>query len=306
MPDTIFYLRTWPAYQSRTGINISIDPAKAWGKRGTLGIELSFPYTFNEPGGEVQSVNPLALEGEIRWSGDNEQMAAPLPIPSQIVWPQRDLSVPLTLEHIEAIENARKGGAVNIAIILRALTAAPGIVLQSASPGSLTIERERWLLILEQLGRGSRRLVELPDPQLRRDVPAWRECQRLLDKATQAHRTGDYETATDTCREIIEGIPHVLVAVWGIPDQRPGQSYADWLKEMERRLNTAWTPDMITAPMLRTLLSGTWNWLAPGPHYGTGIPQREQVIFILGLCTDVLHFAAQALQAHPAPIPSPP
>jgi hypothetical protein len=55
--------------------------------------------------------------------------------------------------------------------------------------------------------------------------------------------------------------------------------------------------------MLRTLLSGAWTWLAPAPHYGTGIPQRQTVTFALGLCTDLLQFASQVLQAHPDPIP---
>jgi hypothetical protein len=299
MPDTILYLRTSPVEQSHTGANIHIDPAKVSGLQGIFGTELRFPYDISEPGYQTHFLKPVSLEGEIYWIGENDQSAAALPIPSQIVWPHRNIIVPVTLTHIEAIENARSGEAVNINITLRAMTAEPGVVLQSSSPGPVRIERERWLLILEWLGKGTRRLVELPEPQLRRDVLEWHECHRLLDRATRAYRLGDYEITMDACREIVEGIPKVLVTVWGIPEKPGDKGYEKWIMALEGRLGKAWPNDPLTPGMLTTLLNGAWKWLAPGPHYGTGIPQREEAVFALGLCTDLLHFAAQALQAHP-------
>ncbi len=50
------------------------------------------------------------------------------------------------------------------------------------------------------------------------------------------------------------------------------------------------------------MITGAWRWSAPAPHYGTDIPLREKVAFALSLCTDLLQFAGQVLQAHPDPI----
>jgi hypothetical protein len=37
-------------------------------------------------------------------------------------------------------------------------------------------------------------------------------------------------------------------------------------------------------------------------EYGQGIPLREDVTFALELCTNLLHFAGQVLQARPDPL----
>src|SRR5690242_20222185 len=100
------------------------------------------------------------------------------------------------------------------------------------------------------------------------------------------------------CRQVVEGIPQMLADAWRHPQKRANQSQDGWLQELENRLSAAWATDAITLGMLRTLLSGGWQWLAPAPHYNTGMPQGETVAFALGLCTDLLLFAAQVLQAH--------
>ena len=205
---------------------------------------------------------------------------------------------------IEAIEEARKGGQANLTVWLGGVASGEQGVLavQSTNSSWLTIERERWLAVLQQLGAGTRRLVELPEPHLPRGVPRWSECLRLLDGATQLYRSGEYEQALKNCRAIVEGIPQVLCAAWGLPPQRAGQAFEGWTKEVENRLSAAWREDPLTPGMLQTMLTGAWRWSAPAPHYGTGIPLREDVAFALGLCTDLLQFAGQVLQAHPDPI----
>jgi hypothetical protein len=245
------------------------------------------------------------LEGWIGL-GNVTESDARLAIPSQIVWPapQYRLQAPITGAQIEAIEEARKGGQVNLTVWLGGVASGgQGLLpVQSTNSSWLTIERERWLAVLQQLGAGTRRLVELPEPCLPREIPGWAECVRLLDGATQLYRSGDYEHALASCRQVIEGIPHVLCTAWGLPPQRDGQAFAGWTKEMENRLSAAWQNDDLTPGMLQTMIAGAWRWLAPTPHYGTGIPQREDVTFALGLCTDLLQFAGQVLRAHPDPI----
>ncbi len=285
-----------------TVAKVQIDPAVISGGRGPFGPMLFLPYKLPKRDESSASLDLLSLEGWIGL-GNVSEPDARLRIPSQIVWPgpQYRLQVPITDAQIETIEQVRNGFQVNLTVWLGGLASGgQGLLpVQSTNSGYLTIERERWLAVLQQLGAGTRRLVELPEPRLPRGVPQWNECLRLLDGATQLHRSGEYEHALVNCRAIVEGIPQVLCAVWGLPQKRSNQAFEGWMQELENRLGTAWPEDRLTPGMLQTMLTGAWRWSAPAPHYGTGIPLREDVAFALGLCTDLLQFAGQVLRAHP-------
>jgi hypothetical protein len=151
------------------------------------------------------------------------------------------------------------GSATRSALVASVTLASVGQALatvRSSSSGYLGIDRERWLTVLRDLGAGTRRLVELPEPRLPRDVPQWAECLRPLDGATQFHRSGEYEHALVNCRAIIEGIPSVFCAVWGLPQQRAGHAFEGWTRELENRLGTAWPEDRLTPGMLQTIVWG--------------------------------------------------
>lgn len=304
MPFTEWYLKPWGNNQDFA--KVQIDPAVISGGRGTFGPMLFLPYTKQDEASAP--LHLLSLEGWIGFGNESESHARLL-IPSQIVWPgpQYRLQVPLTDAQIEAIEEARKGGQVNLTVWLGGLASVGQplvslVPVQSSSSGYLGIEREHWLTVLQQLGASTRRLVELPEPRLPRGVSHWAECVRLLDGATQFYRSGEYEQVLVNCRQIAEGIPQVLCDVWGLPQKTRNQSVAQWVQAVETRLTAAWPDDPLTPGMLQTMLTGAWRWSAPAPHYGTGIPLREDVAFALGLCTDLLQFASQVLLAHPDPI----
>lgn len=306
MPFAEWYLSPWGNHPDSA--RVQIDPAEVWGGRGVFGPMLVLPYKLPKREGSSASLELLSLEGWIGL-GNVTESDARLPIPSQIVWPapQYRLQVPITNAQIEAIEQIRNGGQVNLTVWLGGVASGDQGVLavQSTNSSWLTIERERWLAVLHQLGAGTRRLVELPEPHLPREAQQWAECMRLLDGATQLHRSGEYEHALVNCRAIVEGIPRVLCAVWGLPQQQNGQPpFAAWIQGLEARLRDAWREDRLTPGMLQAMLTGAWRWLAPAPHYDTGIPQREDVAFALGLCTDLLLFASQVLQAQPDAIES--
>lgn len=305
MPFAEWWLKKWtPTGNDSNLVKVQIDPAEVWGCKGAFGPMLVLPYKPPKPEGS-SLLELISLEGWIGL-GNVTETDARLPIPSQIVWPvpQYRLQVPITGVQIEAIEEARKGGQVNLTVWLGGIASGDqGLVaVQSTNSSWLTIERERWLAVLLQLGAGTRRLVELPNPRLQREDQRWAECLRLLDGATQFYRTGEYEQSLKNCRAIVEGIPHVLCAAWGLPLQRDGQSFEGWTKEVENRLCAAWREDPLTPGMLQTMLTGAWHWSAPAPHYGAGIPLREVIAFALGLCTDLLQFAGQVLLAHPDPL----
>lgn len=312
MPSTQWSLKTFDTHQSFQGpaIKVEIDPWFIAGGRGIFGPVLYLPYTLPKPEEDSASMHLLSLEGWLGY-GNVSDTDPRLHIPSQIIWPDNRsrLQVSLTDAQVEAIEEARKGNQVNLTVWLGGLASIGQAVVpvRSSSSGYLGIDRERWLTVLRDLGAGARRLVELPEPRLPRGMNVWAECLRLLDGATGFYQSGLYEQVLINCRKIAEGIPQVICDVWSVPQKPAHQSVGEWLRTtVAPQLTAAWPEDSKSPVMIRTLLSGVWEWAAPAPHYGTEMPLREKAAFGLELCTSLLHFAGQVLQAHPDPIVSTP
>ena len=168
MPMTEWWLKKWsPAGNDPSFATVQIDPALIAGGRGTFGPMLFLPYTLPKPAEASTALQLLSLEGWIGCGNESESHARLL-IPSQVIWlgGQPRLQVPVTDVQIEAIEEARKGGQVNLTIWLGGLALAGQalVPVHSASAGSLGIKREDWLTILQQLGAGARRLVGMGMP----------------------------------------------------------------------------------------------------------------------------------------------
>lgn len=166
MPQVEWYLKPQGHNTSHDPdyIKILIDPALTSGDRRALGASLFLPYAFVIPG-QSRLISLLSLEGGISWgSGSNANNDAQLPIPSQIVWPlpQYRLQVPINDAQIEAIEHERNGSVVNLRIQLRGLACGSAplgsvVPIQNALVQSFSIERERWLTILQRLKDGVQR-----------------------------------------------------------------------------------------------------------------------------------------------------
>ncbi len=306
MPSAEWYLTIRET--DRDWVKIQIDPATVSGQKGLFGRVLTLPYKLSGPDRSARvTLRLLSLEGWLGWSGETDFVGR-IRIPSQIISNNSNrpwLQVPLTDGQIEAIEDARKGNSANFTISLAGLatvtasstdpkvltrvqTAGVGNVLpiESGHSSSLVIERERWLTVLQGLGAGTRRLVELPESRLPRGMDIWAECLRLLDEATGFYQSGNYEQVVMNCRKIAEGIPQVICDVWGVPQKTAHQSVGRWLRDIvEPQLTAAWPQDSKSPVMIKTLLSGAWEWAAPAPHYGTEMPLREKGAFALELCT---------------------
>lgn len=306
-------------------VKVEIDPAAVYGIKGQLGRSLCLPFKLSGPSRNTRVILRLiSLEGWIATGAETEYVGK-MRLPSQIISnnPNKQyILVPVTDEQIEAIEETRNGSNANLPISLAGLATVNAVSadeklleklraeeignpmpIESSYTSILSIERERWLTVLQGLGAGTRRLVELPEARLPRGMDVWAECLRLLDEATRFQRTGSYEQVLVNFRKIVEGVPQVMCDVWGIPQKTAHQSVGQWLRSVvEPQLTAAWPEDSRSPVMIRTLLSGAWEWAAPAPHYGTGIPLREKAAFALELCTNLLHFAGQMLQAHPQPI----
>jgi hypothetical protein len=221
---------------------------------------------------------------------------------------------------IEAIEEKRAGGVVIFNVSLAGLATLPHATVKVAEyvtklDGSVSveprprlevhevreptnvskqvkIEREHWLEILERLGAGRRRLIELPDPHLPAQDPQWQECMRLLSEATQLYRIGQLEQVLKNCRTVVEGATEVMCNSWGIT-RDPKRPFQVWSKDLPAQLTTVWTTDPEDATMFYALLNAAWKWTSDSHHYGSAIPMRDEVSFALSLTTDLLTFTAR-------------
>ncbi|HLZ23311.1 MAG TPA: hypothetical protein VKQ30_14425 [Ktedonobacterales bacterium] len=328
MATTDLYLQTW-GITGNLGVKVAVDPALIQGYRGVFGPALLVPFETSSYGTSTgPKITLHSLEGVNVWNTERGMMLG-LRIPSQVVGVNtRYLPVPVTDEQIEEIEKRRNGEAVMLRIALTGLATVPnqehqiGYVIQrqDGSPTTeppprlelrdlhamsddgeqLRIEREQWLKILEGVGFGMRRLVELPQPTLPAgDDTRWAECMRLLNSATQAFRSNHYEDVLSTCRKIIEGVTEVLCNRWGIVRDHK-KPITQWAKDLPAQLATIWPHDPEDGQLFAALLTTSFKWTNGAHHYGSGIPLREEVSFALSLTTDLLVFGAQVLSASSA------
>lgn len=320
-----WYLRPW-GVAGNAFIKIEIDPSEMQGHRSVFGPALLLRFKC------TPDVHPYAdeirlhsLEGWIGWHSEQGMMPS-IRIPSQLLDPNTHfLQVPISDEQVEKIEQLRNGEAVILRITLVGLATVRNPALQIAhvvqnSDGStklearpqlelhkllasgdgaqtIRIEREQWLSILREVGFGTRRLIELPQPSLPSgDDMRWEECIRLLTDATQLFRMGRYEQVLGNCRKIVEGVVEVLCNRWGIA-RDPKKPITVWAKDLPTQLTTVWPHDPEDATLFVALLNATFKWTSGSHHYGAGIPIREEVSFALSLTTDLLTFGAQVLSA---------
>ncbi len=323
MSATTMWLKPFGAMNNES-VEVVIDPSLFQGMRGIFGPTLWMNFKYSTHSNVSINMALHSLEGWITWPGESNFLPG-IAIPSQTIDPNTHmLYAPLTDEQIEAIEEKRAAGAVMLHITLRGLATIPNVrhlvdeydeaalrkkPLES-KPGPLpevrvvydqgqtvVIEREKWLAILDGLGAGKRRLIELPQPTLpSEDNARWSECLRLLTEATRFYRAGQLEQVLGNCRRVIEGVTEVLCNRFGIiRDRRRG--IRTWSQDLHMHLQSIWPNDTEAANMFHALLTTSFTWTSSSHHYGSGIPAREEVSFALSLTTNLLVFGAQVLDA---------
>ena len=312
MPSVIWRLRQWSAQIGDPSFEVEIDPVSVIGYRGKLGAALLLPYKQRNPGGSLTE-EPLLLSigGWLGWQGEAAHVLS-VEIPQQPVFVNGSLlRIPLRDDQVTAIELARGLGPATLHIVLngtgsvmhvniatnRSNPSVRSLGPESGQGNDLTIPREKWLEILKVLGGGGLRLVELPELSLPHD-PVWQECLRLLDGATTKLRLGDFEGVKQDCREVVEGIATVLANQWKIPRR---ESFADWTKELARRMQGVWPRDKGAAGELGQLLAAIFSWASEEHHYGSKLPAKRESVFALSLAGALVEFAGEMLTVHPEP-----
>lgn len=331
-------LEPWSSH--KTLYQVTVDSTLIRGSRSAFGPELMIPYTVKDIG--MQSQMHGRFSGLVSLSGwialaSEAQGAMGIPIPAQVVAANHTfLHVPVTDVHLLAIEEARNGGAVNLLVRLSGLASVPDPNFGAAGglPGAVAqtdhrpvcevrevyqytgmdgtrveIPREQWLTVLEQTGFGKRRLVELPEPRLPRGDPHWVEALRHLDQGTHQFRMGQYELGAAECRVAVEACLHALADHFQVPrtrQTREGKMVSLKVEEYARvlgeRLDAAWGSGDNAGGTLAALLSAAWTWASPQHHAGTGIAQRDEAAFALGLTADLLFYAALVIKGHQTPV----
>ena len=262
----------------------------------------------------------IAVHGRLVFA-ENMANNPGIQIPMQSWYPNRtSVQVPMTWRDMALAEIARKAGDVTCWLDLAAIAnirhqppnqpqTSPAwptqawmttVVRDNGSGTTFTLLRQHWLKLLKDGGFERVRLVELPVAS-GAVGPKWNECMRLLQRATGELRSGQSEIAVGTCREVVEGVVHVLEQQLGITVAK-GKSIPVRLKELAGRLGAAWPDDKYAGEMLAGLYGAAWSWTSGEHHYGSRVPRHDEAEFAVGLTAALLTHAGHLLNAHPEPI----
>ena len=193
--------------------NVEVNPQALLAQRTSLGAALRIPAALTPV---VHNAHPLTLYGAIGLP--NEQGGISIPDQPFGRYDQY-LEIPMTDEQLARLERARAGQQLVLEIRLRGLAMigeTPVIVAANYAP-SLTIPRDEWLRVLEQLDGGCRRLIELPAPP--RTDGMWARVSEHLQRASWRLAAGDPGGALSEARTASERLIEAIGADVGRPRQ---------------------------------------------------------------------------------------
>lgn len=310
------------------GVILEIDPHLIWGKSGNQqGRGLVVPYESNITVNrhDYQNNSPSVFDhasGQIlHISGYVANQLWSKRIGDEVPFTYSNpplLYLPLSDSDIQTLDENRTGEKLTLSVSLTALVQVSGelfaldnknvvtpscvVRVHTMSTPVIEIPRDAWIDILNQLGK-TIHLVELPAPEIDLKAP-WDPVTKQYKMAVQAYREGRYEQAVGECRQVVEGIATIVSQQWNI-SRANGRSFANWVKEVQGRLQKAAGPSLDEqdqAEMLGTLLTSTWSWTSPSHHFSLQVSQRDGARFTLSLVSSLLDIVAQVLTAHPRPL----
>jgi hypothetical protein len=313
MPIATIFLRPW-SDPGRHNFELKLDPSSITAAMTNTGGLLRIPLDV-KPDEFGYGTALIALQGWLKLADDSGTNAG-IQVPMQARYPNYGyVEVPLAFGDIAHVEAKRASGDLPCHLSLGGLANIPftphadyqgppqawvTVGVHDQAGTTFVIPREQWLNLLVSAGYARTRLVELPILASPSAVE-WRDCTRLLERATVEFRSGLSEPAIATCRQILEGLVTVVAKHWGVTRSQ-GQGMAEWLKELGSRIAKAWPEDQETAAVLTSLYAAVWSWTSKSHHYGSGMPLHEEAAFAVGLTANLLTQAGHLLQAHPEPL----
>lgn len=285
---------------------VKLDSDKINAGRGTFGTYLTFEF-------EITPVNKTQLREEDLWLlsgmvGSNEDTYySSLMIPAQVVGPNRShVVVPISDLQIEALEELRNGGSIELRIHVSAVGTVIGEENRMENRGSFNtkktaalyesnswkyvkIERERWLELYERFGKGKKKLIEIPMPFLPDKSKQWEEANEAYERVIYAEKIGEYGYAVQEGRKVVECIKKTLLLHWSLPEKF---RMSDQLDSIRDQLIKLWGPEQTEKiKMLISLLGAAWEYTSLPHHYGrTSDPLRSDAKFIIELLAALLMY----------------
>jgi hypothetical protein len=171
---------------SQGAVRLEFDVARRFnGDRSTFGGVLKLPVELSRdlPG------TPLMLAGTLRLTGETEGLS----IPAQtMLVNENTIRIPISDEQLARLEDKRLGKAPMFELFLRGIGTVDGsiVILNSHHPVNLPVPLEEWLKVLDQLGFGKRRLIELP-PAPARAGKTWAAAAAQIQEASRRLSKGD-------------------------------------------------------------------------------------------------------------------
>lgn len=237
---------------------------------------------------------PLLVSGQLRWSGEPDGLMIPTqPLPANRPF----LVVPITDEQIARIESKRAGGQATFDLALSAI----GIVSNSTwilSPSfapPVVVPRDDWLKVLEQLGAGSRRIVELPAPP-QAQGPKWADASGRIEAASWRLSSGDPGGAMSETRTAYERLLEALGDELGRSrlEKEPLKNFAEAIASVAEAGHTDRSDDAMAVLAGAIRLAATTFAFASHPvHRGLDTTERINAELALQTVTALYTYLAR-------------
>jgi hypothetical protein len=178
---------------------IDCDLMRFSGTKSSMGSTLWVPVQIVQR----NSAQLLALGGWLRFAGEEDGLAIPL---QALGMNDGMLRTPVTDEQIARIERKRAGGPAYFELVLKGIGSfggAGGAVFSAMFNPPVVVPRDEWIKVLERLGAGLRRLIELP-PAPRAKGGLWDKALTQIDAAASRLASGDAGGAMNETRTAME------------------------------------------------------------------------------------------------------
>jgi hypothetical protein len=195
-------------------ISIECDPDRFLGSRSAFGSTIWFPAKIVS----ATSTKLMAIGGWLRFANENDGLQIPM---QPLTFNEPFLRVPISDEQIARLERKRGGQILMLEIVLRGTGfygtagAAPATFTASYQP-PINVQRDAWLKVLEALGAGQRRLIELPAPPHDRGG-FWEKASKQIDAAAWRLASGDAGGAMNEARTAMESALEAVGGVTKVP-----------------------------------------------------------------------------------------
>ena len=261
--------------------------------RSTFGGIIKLPVEMSH---ELKRT-PLMLSGALRFAGEQEGLAIPAQTP---LVNENTLRIPISDEQLQRLEDKRAGGAPMFDLTLRGIGTVNNevVILNCTHPLNLPIPIEEWIKVLDQLGFGKHRLIELP-PVPKRNEKVWNEAAVQIEAAARRLLTADSGAAMTEARTALQRTLDAVAISLNITPLKgsPIGPFADQIAEKLAVLHQAKSDDpyKALADAVR-LAKSTAGFASDPPHSGFSTAERIHAELALSIATTLYTYFAKTVR----------